>query len=289
MTMLAQPPGAWGDGSAGALSVSSPTDWVTNPAPANLQFTDITITSVLTVPGGMTLRATGAITIAQGASIIVAPPAASSSAPYLGIASTIALHGVAGEPVARSAVYSLLRPPAIAGGSGSGWMNPESQAMYFRGGSGGGSIVLRAAGGVTCYGTIQAKGGDAIANNGGGGGGGGLIVIASKGPITGKPLYKAPGGAGSTGTYAGPGFNDPQSTYIGGGGGGGVIILVGPTASTAGIGAPPAGPSGFNSGFGNIKHVGAGASGGKGGLGPTAGGSGLVIAIQVADPSYLFL
>jgi hypothetical protein len=63
----AGPPGStiYGDGSAGALNITANTDWTVNPPANNIQFTSITISpgATLTVPSGLTLRATGDVEI----------------------------------------------------------------------------------------------------------------------------------------------------------------------------------------------------------------------------------
>ncbi len=281
----------WGDGSAGALVISAPTDWVTNPAPANLQFTDVTISSTLTIPGGMILRATGSFTITQSGSIIVAAGAASPIA-YKGIASTIASFNHGGKAIPASAVYSLLRPPADAGGSGAGLPNLDGQFMLSNGGAGGGSLVIRAAGNFTSDGTIFARGGDAT-SGGGGGGGGGVIVLAYKGTFSGKALLKAQGGNGTSGQQINA--NNQQIFYAGGGGGGGAVIVLGPNANVAASAASVVGGTAGASFSPIFTGIGGGGSGGAGGLpiafsaGTGPGATGLVVTIQLADPAPLFL
>lgn len=291
------PPGdarVWGDGSAGALVINSPTDWVANTAPANLQFTNITINSNLKIPGGMILRATGKFTMSSTGSIIVATSGPSVT-PYKGIASTIASGPLGGNAIPPSAAYFLTRPPADAGGSGAGMTTgtPDNSGTVQLGttavgGAGGGSLVLRIAGNILIDGNIIANGAPGsqglnaiLGAGGGGGGGGGVVVVASKENLSGKGIIKVQGGQGGT-------FQSGFLTGAGGGGGGGVVLIMAPNANSTGLGYSAIGGPAANQSLGNLL-VGGGGSGGAGGSFGQPGSQGLVLTIQTPDPSTLLL
>ncbi len=252
-------PTGYGDGSSGALVISTSQDWTDagGDAPANdsLQFTDFTINSgqTLTVPSGTVILCTG--TFVNNGTLVVNPgyqrslttalltdvaknePGANRTAP--------GNWNVPGIPHDRSTMRRLLNPGPIAGQQG-------GQGNLFNvGGDGGGSLVIRCAGGISNNGSISASGSDAEAvgdganciftvgctglagasdidddtRGGGGGGGGGLIILGSAGTIVTGSIDLS-GGNGANGG------NSTVSTSGGGGGGGGVLHLLGPAAST---------------------------------------------------------
>jgi hypothetical protein len=180
--------------------------------------------------------------------------------------------------------------PGILGGEGIANASSTITASY-----GGGSISIRAQGGITMSGTISAPGDVGSPSLGGafGGSGGGIVILASKANISYSGTINVAGGnasPGTSGNLAGPG-----------GGGGGVIHFLSPNASAitctsstcnvnggtaaAGFGSPtpttngsPGGASGGNGGNGTLGAITAG----------TAGSAGVVFKTQVTDPATLF-
>jgi hypothetical protein len=274
----------YGDGSAGPLYITSPTDWSTiAPANGNFQFTNIVISSTLTVPGGIVLRALGNIDITNTGSIIVSP-GFTTPVPHAGIAMTPSTYNVPGVAIPPTEAYFLTHPPAHAGGNGVGLFNIELapnqtliHAVVF-GGPGGGSLVLRAAGSININGTVTANGADGAL--GGAGGGGGVVVLAAKGGFSGSGIINAQGGAGSETVYS--------FQLVGGGGGGGVVLAIGPNANSFPVpvnlrgGASGPVPGGIS------MSIAGGSSGGTGGTLTQAATSGLFVPIQVTDPAPLF-
>jgi len=255
---------AFGDGSSGALTVSSSQDWTDAggdaPADDGLLFTDITINSgqTLTVPSGTILRCTGTFTNdgtlavdfgQKGSSITNGPDLLSRDR-----GENLTGNGnwnVVGEPYDEVVLRQLLDPNAVtgqAGGIGNIWNG---------GGSGGGSVVILCETGIdNSGGTIDAAGGNAETvgdgtqctftgsgcdltaatdidddqRGGGGGGSGGLVVMATSGTIA-AGTVELGGGNGANGG------NSTTSTSGGGGGGGGVLHLIAPAASSVSTGS----------------------------------------------------
>ena len=287
----------WGDGSAGALTISGAVDWTTSPpAVANYQYSSVTVSDNAnwTIPGGLVIRVLGgSFTVGASVTITVAPGAPNPGpSPAPGVAQSAAdgLSGVGGTGLGLGQVGSVLRPPFIAGGGGA--------AGSAGGGGGGGSLVVRAEGGIAIgAGTvISASGGSGANNNdpagggGGGGGAGGVVVLATRGTVTNGGTIAANGGNGGGGSSVLPGF------FGGGGGGGGIVHILGPNASSAGgtivAGSGSAGANGGSptgsSGGGGGACAGGGGNGGINGVGPGAGGTGVVLKTQVADPAPFF-
>ncbi len=190
-------PGAlWGDGSDGALTVSSSVNWTSSPPSGTVQYTSITVNSgvTLTVPSGLVLRSTGAVTI-NGAIAVATNPVTASQ----GIASSPATDsGNAANGTGGTAVNAFL---------GKLMVNPGAQAGGYGGcgtaanaGPGGGSVVILAQGALSigASGSVTASRGDGIPGgasaDSGGGGGGGVIVLASKTSIANGGTVAVQGG-----------------------------------------------------------------------------------------------
>jgi Collagen triple helix repeat (20 copies) len=271
-------PGAlafYGDGSDGALTISSSVDWNSTPPGGMLQFSSFTITSAgsLTVPSGLVIRVTGSVTIAGP--ILVGPAPGISNANWGGGCAPYPVPYVygTGQPGLNSLkARTLLRPSASQGG--------------------GGVLTILAAGNIliASTGTISASG------NAGStavypvyvsptASAGGIVILASKTAVT---------NLGSIRTVGGDGANQTCCSYAaGGGGGGGIIHLLGPSltlgnynvsggaAATQGsvIPEPTALPGGGCGGSGGSS----GATGGQ------PGGTGQVFTTIVAEPASLFV
>jgi hypothetical protein len=318
----------YGDGSdaTGDCSIAANTNWnsytVSGVAPTSptgtLQCADFTISSGVTlyVPSGLTIKATGTVTIAgtlsvfpainggsgvaQGANVspyILSPgyynaslPSSESPNGYLG--------GLALPNVLQRKILKLDAPF----GCGASTLAVDQYDVVTHGdtyGLGGGAIAIYAGGAVSISGSIHADGGGAGIDSDSqsdGGGAGGIIVIASKTSIDNSGTLSAEGGTGNA--YAA----ESSSTYsAGGGGGGGIIHLLSPinTAGTTVVTGGVAGSGSTSSGYGG---GGGGACGGNGGAGtinngnnstvissPAAGSSGNVFTDTVTDPATLIL
>jgi hypothetical protein len=281
----------YGDGSSGALSITSSTSWVTSPPSGTNQYTTFSVSGgvTLTVPSGTIIHATGTVSIAG--TITVAANTGYVGAGQ-GIASSMAQQDTTGATSvsgggAINAMFArmLVNPGAQGGGSGVYNYSPE--------GNGGGTITVIAQGAITVSGSIHAHGtaGTAPTNmnsTGGGGGGGGVIVLASKTSIDNTGTLGAVGGAGADGSSS----NGRSGS---GGGGGGVINLLSPSNTTSGgtlavAGGAAGSDNGVTAGYGG----GGGGSGGAGGQSgatsnPTAGSTGQTFVQTVTDPATLFL
>ncbi len=311
----------YGDGSAGAVTISSPTDWSsTPPAGNNYQFTDLTISSgaVLTVSSGTTIRCTGTFTNngtiivktgAQGVELgmtypigdIMASPAI--TVPEAGVSLRAAQSGESGIKnkvggkggigLSKSSAAFILKPGIKAGGAGAG--------SVVSGGNGGGSLVILAQTAIANRsisgggGVIYANGSDGLSCAGGGAGG--VVVLASPGIIDNTSgVISVKGGNGGIIAY-GSGY----ACGNGGGGGGGIVhfisksVSIGTVEIDGGAGASLA--SNLSTSF-RQAGAGGGACGGNGGNGgdidygnnPSAGGaggSGHRIQSSV-DPTALF-
>jgi len=162
----------YGDGSDGALTISSPVDWTVNPPAGQLQFSSITITSSgsLTIPSGLVLRVAGNVSI--GGALVVAPTSRAILAVSSEGGSCVPLNIVFGATPGLSplAARTLFRT------------NDSRYANY----SGGGTTILAA-------GTIAIGSGATISAVGSpgvytttlyGAGAGGIIILASRTSIT---------------------------------------------------------------------------------------------------------
>ena len=309
-----------GDGSAGALTISSSTSWTSTPPTGNnLNFTNIVIDGggTLTVPAGTTIRCSGTFTnngtinIDTGASRngYGFSAASTTNATYLGgITSTghpgdtfghstspgydnnqqanpsTIDYGRGGTAIPQTVAASSFNSFKIGGGSGSGWSSN---------GSGGGLLKINCNEAIINAGTIYAVGGSSDTTSGGGGGG--IVILASQTSVDNTTgTINANGGTGGISqTWAGPG----------GGGGGGIVIFIAPAINSAGgiidiSGGTQGATSSTTATLASVVGGGGGgASGGSGGDGggistsntisdATAGSTGYVLEIA-ANPAYI--
>jgi hypothetical protein len=300
--------GIYGDGSAGALTVTFGTtlDLSTSvglaalPAGVNVQYTDITVDGTLIVPSGTFLRATGNVDITG--TIVVGFGARNNRQGWTdqGVALAPAGTGlVAGVAVTSLQAARILRAPVAAGGAG-------ALPLREKGGAGGGSLTVAARGDINVLSgaVISANGQDStedwasgVGIAGAGGGAGGIVVLAARGLLSVSGQIRANGGQGADG-YDGDLGNMEGG---GGGGGGGIIHLLSPTAPTIiGTLEVTGGLAGATAGSALIiNESGAGgACGGGGGRGsyqlreyvnfPTNGTPGFTLETVVPEPEKLF-
>ena len=288
----------YGDGSAGALTIGSATNWLTGPPEnMNLQFTNVTVNANWYIPSGVVIRCTGTFTVAAGATVTIGygtPKSATSAQLMAGLSKQCPNgYSAGGVRLAPMEASSIMHPGPLAGGNGDdGYTGAD-------GGDGGGSFVVRALGAVTINGSIVANGHvgyDVVATSatgsGGGGGGGGFIIIASKTGIANNGAIYARGGNGSS--AKGSGDN------AGGGGGGGIVHLLAPTIFQ-GVIDVAGGAAGGNAAVNDSSSGGSGGGlGGSGGrasykMGTTdgwaaeAGGAGYKLFSITDTPENLFL
>ncbi|HEY1011821.1 MAG TPA: hypothetical protein VGE07_03895, partial [Herpetosiphonaceae bacterium] len=294
--------GAYGDGSAGALTVSvgntldlSTVAGVNSLAgKANLQFTNITIAGTLIVPSGTVLRATGSVAISGTVTVLPAAQDNGTFSPHQGIAMAPAASVQGGVGLALLQAAALVEPELYGGGGGA---RPATNS----GGAGGGAFAIYAQGAIRVFagGIVQANGQAGVNPNtaglgivGAGGGGGGVVVLLCKGTLTLNGSVLANGGAGASG-FDGNGGNTDGG---GGGGGGGVVHLLAPSISVTGAAQANGGPAGANAGTGATINSGGGggAAGGSGGNGgstatgaPSSGATGYVIQTIAPSPENL--
>jgi len=290
----------YGSGTAGSVTVSSNTDWSITPpnAAQDYQLTNLSVAAgvTLTVPSGLVIRVTGAVTNDGTIAVKTSAPGgfinlntatagAVQRSPGIGIAGSAAafgerfpgsgtavIDGGAGGTSAPGAPAGILKPGQGGGGGGAPSLCAASGTGQSTGAPGGGTLVILAGGAISNTGTITADG-QTAATSGAGGGGGGAIVLASKTSAANTGTLSAHGGAGgASGTSCG----------VGGGGGGGIVQLIAPAASNSGTinfsggGAGVAGASGSVSG--TAVRQGGGGGGGSVGQGGNGGG------ISTADP-----
>lgn len=300
----------YGDGSAGALVISSNTNWSTTmPTNINVQYSSITVNSGVrfTVPTGTKLRCTGNVDIQGTISVHgTERPTGSATTGWISGISRM-LPGLGANPrfgIQPTSVLSLINIPLLGGGAGAN----GSVGIDGYGGAGGGTFAIYAQGtiSISSAGEINAGGEHAYTNpipeltenntNGSGGGGGGVIVLLSKEGITNSGVITANGGDGSNATKGTT--NRPG----GGGGGGGVILLLGPhiNEGSAFVNGGVAGSNLNNLQTGTSRGGAGGASGGNGGWGgitfsttstfsqPTAGNAGIKKQIITANPENLY-
>jgi hypothetical protein len=295
--------GAYGDGSAGSLTITSNTDWSTTP-PANLsmEYTDFTVNSgvTLTVPSGTTIRATGNITI--NGSIVVKPGVSEvgNYIPNPGLSlksatqTSLGISNSGGIGISNIASLSIVKGSIYGGGAG-------ARNSLNSGSEGGGYIRIIAQGNlsISTTGSINANGYNSINPNtagqgitGGGGGGGGAIVLLCKGMVTQAGSLLANGGNGASGFDGNGGTGEGG----GGGGGGGIIIIAANSINSTGTNQVSGGLAGPNQGSSTINiGGGGGACGGNGGNGAqtssaaTNGFPGYFITITTSSPENLIL
>lgn len=296
-------PRIYGDGSAGALTISSDTLWTggaaTPPPGNNTQFTDFVVNAGVTlrIPSGIVIRCTG--TFINNGTIIVNPGAAAALVdvnastnpndvhttnyrqPGQGIALCLPSPGEYATPgigapesgfggcgIDNAFAASFLINPGIGGGGGGAADFTDLLAGV--GGDGGGTLVVRARGAIINEGFIRADG-DIGQSFGGGGGGGGVVIVASHTSITSNAA------AASISAKGGAGGESNATRGPGGGGGGGIVHLIAPTISVDHVDV--AGGAGGNV-FGNITanpHQAGAGGGGSFGTGGNGGNGVLTI------------
>jgi len=289
----------YGDGSAGALTISSSVSWTSAPAAGNnLNFTNVVIDAgqTLNVTAGTTIRCSGTFTnngtISVGtgsgrnssswqSSGAIGPtvgfrtipmPGDSFRSASLGGFTNSGSTGVVTQLFSGSGGYGIPQTTAassfsqfrIGGGSGAGWS----------GGAGGGLIKIQCAGGIVNAGTINANG---LSGSGAtGGGGGGIVILASATSIDNT--------AGTINANGGNGGNAISYGGNGGGGGGGIIIMVAPSLSTTGqTNSVAAGTGG--TGTTNVTTENRSGGGGGGASGGNGGNGGSVSAAASGVPA----
>jgi len=316
----------YGDGSAGAVTITANTNWSTTPpAQQNFQFTDLTINTgfTLTVPSGTVIRVSNNLTNNGAINVLAFETGGTIDLDNTG--SNEATYQLPGKGIARSQAAAgersfganqaasggrggtgvanivnagtILRPGPSGGGGGAGCLAGTLGNGNGFGGDGGGTLVILAGGNVSNTGTITANGAAASASfPGSGGGGGGVIVLAARTQVTNTGTINAQGGAGAA---------SGVSNGAGGGGGGGIVQLIGPTAANTGTISVTGGAAGALGAAGSVTGTssrmggaGGGGSGGTGGAGGAissanspgstgAGGTGFTI-VRTIDPTALF-
>ncbi|WP_244238812.1 hypothetical protein [Corallococcus carmarthensis] len=247
-------------------------------------FRNVNISGVLIVASGTMIRATGDITIAPNASIVVNAESQiqtiNPSQKGIAMSASFGSQGGKGQPLGRTATLSR----ADLAGGGSGYRSTTNSNIS--GGDGGPRLILAAKGNIVIRGSIDAAGRHGLntssQNNsptpvaGGGGGGGGVVSLVSRGTLTvdadGKIL--ANGGNGANG-WAGTTPVAGQLFGGGGGGGGGIIQLLSanpPVIANTALLSVAGGTAGLAAVSGTPTTLvqvggGGGASGGEGGDG----------------------
>ncbi len=312
--------GLYGDGSAGALNITTSMDLNALPTGYNHQFTTITVAAgaTLTVPSGTILRCTGNATISgqievgtfsQQTTLATGANNYNNLFPAPGIALTPAGGTsivVPGEGLLAGTAATLpLR--SLGGGAG---LQPGGS----REGGGGGSFTLLAQGTLTITGGITATGARGTTfpgtsgsyGTGGGGGGGGVLTLVGKAGIINNGVVSVKGGAGGDGAFN---TNFPTCNIVcgGGGGGGGVLRLLGASVSGSGQALvsggdggmcsqcfPPVPPGSSSFGYGGGGSGGSGGNGNIATFGPSGprvnnGALGHLFTITTPSPENLLL
>lgn len=298
----------YGDGSAGALTISVNTSWVTSPpSTANLQFSSVTINPgvTFTVPSGLVFRVKGVfqnggtLRVSEGAGIgavtcngdcnfahgelarLPAHPGVTSSPAGCGMTTdnTITALGASSTVGMPEATARALLNPGVYGGGGG-----MQDGLFFSFPGGGGTVVVLAEGGIVNSGGITANG-RSQGLTGSSGSGGGIVILASKTSVSNSGDIQAKGSDALAG-----GFRIGN----GGGGGGGIIHLLAPsisntgTTSVAGGSGRPALPVGGVSTAIRTGGCSGGASGGAGGQGGHVSPNGSGGASEAGDSGYVF-
>uniref|UniRef100_Q025H2 Collagen triple helix repeat n=1 Tax=Solibacter usitatus (strain Ellin6076) TaxID=234267 RepID=Q025H2_SOLUE len=268
----------YGDGSEGALSISTAVDWNVTPPAGMLQFSSFTITPTgsLTIPSGLVIRVTGSVNI-------MGPITVGPGSWNYGSNCYSAPQSTAGTPaLAPLQARFMLRPPPVG-------IPPLG---YDYGGATGGGVAILSAGPMTITGngSIRASGLDGSLYSGNSGSvlwaasPGGLVVLGSRASISNAGSIVANGGKGADGDwYHGSG----------GGGGGGIVHFFAPFISSGSVDV--SGGIGAAGHGGTYTFVVGGACGGSGGSSNIAGqpggagGSGQVFRTITAEPAALFV
>ena len=289
----------YGDGSAGDLVISANTDWSTAPpVNGNFMFNDLTINAgqTLTVTSGTVIMV--ANNFVNNGTISVLPgieghrPSNHVNGPYNRFDGYVLGQF---EPYPSSQLRFVINPRSKGGSSGEdGSILSTIVNVTQEGGSGGGTLIIRAANTLENTGVINAVGGNAIPHSdptadvsGAGGGGGGFVILLGE-LIFNSGTINVNGGNGSN-----PGTGDDD--HAGGGGGGGLVHFISSNANAV------VGTVNISGGIGGVTPVAnlgttggdGGSSAGAGGLAgtdsggfvqPEPGSPGVIIRTQVADP-----
>ena len=272
-------PGAlafYGDGSDGALTISSAVDWNVTPPDGMLQFSSLTIapTGSLTVPSGLVIRVTGNVSI--GGPITVSPGTSN-----YGRNCYPALESTTGAPALSTFQARFMLVPPAAG-------------YAMQGALSGGGIVILSTGSITITGTgsIRAPGLDGSLYGTFGVGSGSILYAASAGGIVTLGSRASITNAGSIIANGGAGADGDGYWGAGGGGGGGIVHFFAPTIVSGTVNV--SGGTGASHG-GTYTFVAGGACGGSGGSSNTAGtpagpgGTGQVFTTVTSEPATFFV
>jgi hypothetical protein len=283
-----------GSGTDGSYSLSG-----TGSLSGTKKFTSFNIaaTGVLTTNGFLYILCSGAVNI--DGQIVSATPVAGGSS-FGGSAPLMyflpdpgrGIGGGGGHNATPSSAYDYTVSALSSGGSsGFGQVNgPSATFITSKGGNGGGTVIIEAAGPIAISGSILCNGENSIQGSvieystaalslsGGGGGSGGLIWLKSLERITisGTAVLSCKGGNGSNGVGA-TGTASPAGGYGGGGGGGGYTVISSPVNSIVGNIYLNGGLAGSNSSTPQIAGSNGGSFGGVGGGSNTAGSAGQLI------------
>jgi hypothetical protein len=283
----------WGNGSAGARTVSADEDWSdASVAPDHLQFTDLRIVAgrTLTLPSGTVIRCTGTFT--NEGNVVVLPGVEGGLVQGVdtttGDAALTPAHPGVARSAAASGEWGSSAGVRVGGNGGHGLSETEARGVLlpgFAGGGGGGGALssgIASRGGGTLVvlartGIVNAAGAaihaDAESADRGGGGGGGVVVLASPGAVTNAGRIDARGSAGQeSASNRGPSA----------GGGGGIVHLLSPSPGNTGTIDVSGGAAG--DGTGNVSAAQRGGGGGGGACGG-AGGSGNTVPAGTTPPN----
>ncbi|MBV9746921.1 MAG: collagen-like protein, partial [Acidobacteriia bacterium] len=235
-------PGAlafYGDGSDGALTISTAVDWTVNPTAGTLRFSSFTITPTgsLTVPDGLVIRVIGSVNI-QGAVIVNPSPSEYFVCPFGYVPSVLTA-----RTSLKGATLTLLATGAItvtSSGSVSAPGYDGSAAVAVAGA--GGIITLASRISVVNSGTLNVSGGTGYNQgfrSGGGGGGGGIIHLLAPSIVSGTTIVSG-GSAGGTQTsfYSQPGAGCGANGGPPGQGGNGGYVFTTISSEPAGLFVP---------------------------------------------------
>ena len=289
---------AYGDGSAGNVTIAANTNWNSSPPTnGNYMFDNLTINAgvTLTVPSGTKIYCSG--NFVNNGTITVSFGVPRSR--WFGNADQ-GFPTSAGDTYSQRIAYGSesFRGMLDYGpkGGGNGTQGSFTGADLY-GGAGGGTLMIFAQTGFTNAGTIQALG-EAGAltpgtqdRPGTGGGGGGFVFVGCDANINNTGTISVRGGNGSNAGSTSDGEG-------GGGGGGGLIHLMSPSANavmgtltitggSGGAGDAPVDPNSFNDGGNGGAGAGNGGLGGVTFFGPTPaedGSSGVLLRSQIAVP-----
>lgn len=287
---------AFGSGESGVLTISSPTVWTSSDvARVTAQYSQITISSSLSVPSGTMLRCNGNFTLTSSGSITVRSGYESVNfdrtyvSPSLALSAATGANGMISLKLPATEAAQIMRAPVLSGTNG------MVATGVTNGSLGGGGLTIRAKGIVSIAGSILAdgeNGATGVQGGGGGGGSGGFIIIMSKTSISNTGALAVRGGNGGNATQS----SGALMRAGGSGGGGGIVHMIAPTLSSGTIylngGAAGADVAGGSSG---VDGRGGGGLGGNGGnpaldaVGAFPGEPGILLQTFTANPENLIL